>query len=179
MISRSRRPTGGLGDVRNRCAGGELQRLGLGDVLDEHGVGRFSHRPDHLFVPGMADQDDRVAVGGVPARLDVNLGHERAGRVDHVVAARVGGGADGGRDTVRREDDQSPPAAPLPPTRRRPHRASSSRTTWDVVHDLLADVDGWPVVLERQLDRLDRAFDSRRSSRGVRREARVRPSRGS
>ena len=33
---------------------------------DEHrGVGRFSHRPDHLLVPGMADQDDRVAVGGV------------------------------------------------------------------------------------------------------------------
>ncbi len=59
--------------------------------------------------PCVADQHDRVAVGGELARLDVDLGHQRAGGVDRVQIAgwrafscTVGGDAVGG------EDDQLP-----------------------------------------------------------------------
>ena len=50
----------------------ELERLDVGDRFDEDDrVGRLAHRADHLFVAGVADQDDRVALRrrtGAPAR---------------------------------------------------------------------------------------------------------------
>jgi len=41
------------------------------------------HRADHLGMAGMADQDQRAARLGVAAALDMDLGDERAGRVEH------------------------------------------------------------------------------------------------
>ena len=77
----------------------------------------------------MPDQDDRVPLVGVAARLHVHLRYQRAGRVDHVVleAGRIR--VDGRRDAVRREHDRSGGnlGLLLDEDRASPSR---SRTTW-------------------------------------------------
>ena len=50
---------------------------------------RLAHRPLDLLVAVMTDQHDRVAVGGEPLRLDMNLRDERAGRIDRSAAPRA------------------------------------------------------------------------------------------
>ena len=144
----------------SRASAGQVERLRLGDVLDEHGrLGRLAHRPDDLLVAGMADQDDRVAVGCVPPGLHVHLRHERAGRVDHVVAELGGGRVHGRRDAVRRVDDRRAlRRLRLGVDEDRAARLEIADDV-DVVDDLLAHVDRRAVVVERQLDRLDGALD--------------------
>ena len=157
LVDRERR----LGDVREPGVGRELERLGLGDVLHEdRRVRRLAHRADDLLVPGVADQEHGVAVGRVALRLDMDLRHERAGRVDHVVAEGRGVRVHRRGDAVRRVDDRRA-------TRRVTLVVDEDRAAGlevahhvEVVDDLLADVDRRAVVLERPLDRLDGALDS-------------------
>ena len=74
---------GRLGDVRELGARRKLELGYLVLRLDQDDrVGNLAHRPDDLLVPGMADEDDGVAVGRVAAGLHVHLRHEGAGRVD-------------------------------------------------------------------------------------------------
>ena len=73
--------------------------------LDEHDrAGDLAHRALDLLVAGVADEHDRVAVGGELDRLAVDLRDQRAGRVDRPQAARLGIGVDGGRHAVGGED---------------------------------------------------------------------------
>ena len=93
--------------------------------------------------------------------LDVHLGDQRAGRVEHAQAARVGLRAHRLRHAVRGEDDGA-----------RPRGTSSSSSTntapfalqvvddEPVVHDLVAHVDRRAVLRERLLDDRDRAVDA-------------------
>ena len=68
---------------------GDLEGVDVLDRLDQHDrVGRLAGRPLDLLVAGVADQDDRVALLGELARLDVDLGDERAGGVDRPQVAR-------------------------------------------------------------------------------------------
>ena len=110
----------------------------------------------------VADQDDRVAVLGELARLDVDLGHQRAGRVDRAQARawRRSRERSGRRRGRRRRPSR--PRAPRSPARRRSRRASRARCD-DVlvVDDLLAHVDRRAVQVERVLDRLHGAIDAR------------------
>ena len=140
----------------------DLERVDVGLALDEHDRGRgLAHRPLDLLVAGVADEHDRVAVGGELDRLAVDLGHERAGGVDRPQPARLGVGVDGRRDAVGGEHR---------------HRALGDRVAELVdedrpargevldhvlvVDDLLAHVDRRPVEVERALDRLDGAVDA-------------------
>ena len=150
-----------LRDVGEPRVGGQVERLRLRDVLHEHGrLGRLAHRADDLLVAGVADQDDRVAVRGVAPRLHVHLRHERAGRVDHVVAALGRRGVHGRRDAVRGVDDRrAGRRLRLGLDEDRAARLEVADDV-DVVDDLLAHVDRRAVVLERELDRLDRALDA-------------------
>ena len=143
-----------------RVSAGRSSASASADVLHEdRRLGRLAHRPDDLLVALVADQDHRVPVVGVAARLHVHLRDERAGRVDHVVPQRGGVRVHGRGDAVRRVDDR----------RARRHlgllvdedRAARLEVAddVDVVDDLLADVDRRAVVLERLLDRLDGALD--------------------
>jgi hypothetical protein len=76
---------GRLGDVRQLGAGRNGQCFGVLDRLDEHGrLGRLAHRPDDLLVALVSDQDNCVAGGGVPPRLNMDLRDERTRRVDRV-----------------------------------------------------------------------------------------------
>src|SRR5262245_51420926 len=108
----------------------------------------------------MTDEEDRVAVGRIPARLDVHLAHERAGGVDRVQSARLRVRVDGRRDPVRGQDDRLALG----------HLAlvlDEDRTTsLEVANDvcvvdyLLADVDGRPVQVEQSLDGVHCPFDA-------------------
>ena len=74
------------------------------DVFDEpNRVGRDGNRADRFVVPRVADIENRVSLAGPHLRFVVDLGDERAHRVDHVAAvgARgvddLGWGAVGGK----------------------------------------------------------------------------------
>ena len=155
LVDRERR----LRDVRELLVRRPLEALDVLDRLDEHDrVGRLAHRPDDLLVSGVADEDDRVALGRVPPSLYVHLRHERARRVDRVQPARRRALEDGRRDAVRREDDRrSLGRLDLVLDE---DRAASLEVAHDVrvVDDLVTNVNGRAVVLERKLDGLDRAF---------------------
>ena len=110
---------------------------------------------------GVADEDDRVALGGELDRLAVDLGHERARRVDRAQAAQLGLGVDRGRDAVGGEHGHGA-LGDLVAELVDEHRSALRELLDDVlvVDDLLAHVDGRAVQLERALDRLDRAVDA-------------------
>ena len=119
-----------LRDVGESASDG-AERLRLGDVLDEHGrLRRFAHRPDDLLVAGVADQDDRVAVGGVAARLHVDLRHER--RVASITLCPSWADAAFRRqcDAVGEVDDRRPRRASSSESTKIAPRSSRSRTTW-------------------------------------------------
>ncbi len=126
----------------SRCSGPGSSRSG---------PGRWCRRPPR-------DRRGRSArssaVVGEPPRLQMHLRNERAGRVQTVSprlrrwrtpAARPRG------PTGRRRR----PRAPRSPPRRRSRPGLEVADHVGVVHDLLADVDGPAVGLERALDRLD------------------------
>ena len=138
-----------------------LQRIDLVGRLDEDdAVGRLPGGPFDLLVALVADHHDRVAVGGEAARLDMDLGDERAGGVDRPQVSRRCVLVDRRGDAVGGEDDDLPLG----------HLAlllDEDRAALGelldhvlVVDDLLADVDRRAVQLQRPLDRLHRAIDA-------------------
>ena len=141
----------------------DLERVDVGLGLDEHDVlGRLPHRALDLLVAVVADEHDRVAVGGELLRLDVDLRHERARRVDRRQAALGRLRVHRRRHAVRGEDGR----------RALGHgvvdlvdedRAALAQLLDDVlvVDDLLAHVDRRAVELERALDGLHGAVDAR------------------
>src|SRR3954451_16037436 len=151
-----------LGDVRDALGIADLERVDVRLGLDEDDVlGRLAHRALDLLVARVADEDDRVALGGELLGLHVHLGHERAGGVEREEVARRGLGVDGGGDAVGGEDrgralgdrvvellDEDRPALAQPG-----HDVL-------VVDDLLAHVDRRAVELERALDGLHGAVDA-------------------
>ena len=71
-------------------------------------VGRDGHRADRLLVALVADVDDPVALAGAHLDLVVDLGDQRAHRVDHEAAPALGGGDHLGCRAVGREHDRAP-----------------------------------------------------------------------
>ncbi len=140
----------------------DLERVDVVLGLDQHDrAGDLAHRPLDLLVAGMADEHDRVAVGRELDGLAVDLGDERARRVDRAQPARPGLGMDRRRHAVGGEDrdralgdlvaelvDEDRPAL------------GQLLDHVLVVDDLLAHVDGRAVELERALDGLDGAIDA-------------------
>src|SRR5579864_3603991 len=137
------------------------QRARLLRRLDDDGRPRtLAERPDHLDVIRVSDERDEMSAVGVGARLGVHLVHERARRVDDLQAARLGVRLHRRRDAVRGENaDLAFGNLGLVLDE---HRTELLEAPHDVlvVHDLVADVHGWPVLLEQALDDLDRAVDA-------------------
>ncbi len=151
---------GRLGDEGDPVGIGHLEALDLVDGLDEDDVRRrLAGGPFDLLVALVADQDDRVAVGGEAPGLDVDLGHQRAGGVDRAQPAGGGIVVDRRGDAVGGEDDHLAlrDLGLLLDEDRAPRGELLDHVL--VVDDLLADVDRRPVQLERALDRLDGAVD--------------------
>ena len=141
----------------------DLERVDVGLGLDEHDVlGRLAHRALDLLVAGVADEDDRVALGGELLRLHVDLGDERAGGVEREEVALLGVGVDGRGDAVGGEDGGRALGDRVVELLDE-DRAALAQLGHDVlvVDDLLAHVDRRAVELERALDGLDGAIDAR------------------
>ncbi len=152
---------GRLRDVGEALRVGDLECIDVLLALHEHDVvGRLAHRALDLLVALVADHHDRVVLGGELLRLDVDLGDQRTGRVDHVELARGGVLVHARRDAMGREDgrralghlalglDEDRPAL------------TQLRDDVLVVHDLLAHVHGRAVELQRALDGLHSAIDT-------------------
>ncbi len=157
LVHRQRR----LRDERDALGVRDLEAVDLGDGADQlDRLGRLAHRADHLLVPLVADQDDRVPVRGVALGLGVHLGDQRAGRVDHLELALAGVGVHLGGDAVCGEDDDR--ALGHLGLAVHEHRAAIGQVAHDVavVDDLLADVDRRAEVVERPLDRVHGAIDA-------------------
>ena len=115
----------------------------------------------------MADHHDLAPRLAHLRHLDVHLGDQRTGRVEHLEPARLGVGAHRLRHAVRGEDDGA--------SRRDlvelldEHRALLAQVVDDelVVHDLVAHVDRRAVALERLLDDGDRAIDAGAEAAGI------------
>ncbi len=123
-------------------------------------LGRLAGRPFDLLVAVVADHHDRVALGGEAAGGDVDLGDQRAGRVDRPQAAGGGVLVDRRGDAVGGEDDDLA-------LRHLGLLLDEDRAALGelldhvlVVDDLLAHVDRGAVQLERALDRLHGAVDA-------------------
>ena len=133
----------------------------VGAADEGRALGRVPHRALDLFVAGVADEQDLEVVLGEADGLAVHLGDERAGRVDRVEVAVGGALHDGRRDAVRAEDDVRALGHLVDLVDEDGALLLERRDDVDVVHDLLAHVDGRAVVLERLLDGDDRTVDSR------------------
>ena len=124
-------------------------------------VRRLPHRPLDLLVAAMADEHDRVALGRELLRLDMDLRHQRARRVDRRQAALGRLRVHRRRHPVRGEDGRRA---------RRDRvvdlvdedRAALTQLLDDmlVVDDLLAHIDRRAVQLERALDGLHGTVDA-------------------
>ena len=102
LVDRERR----LGDEGDLLGIVDLELVDLVGGLDEDdAVRRLAGRPLDLLVALVADQDDRVALVGELARLDVDLGDQRAGRVDRPQPALGGVVVHRRGDAVGGEDD--------------------------------------------------------------------------
>ena len=170
----------GLRDVREPPPVGQLDRLGVGDRLDEDDrVRRLAHRAHDLLVARVADEDDRVARIGVAAGLGVHLRHERAGRVDRRQPPRVRGrAAPPARPRERRRRPSRPPARPRRESTKIGAELLELAHDVRVVDDLLADVDGRAVELEAHARPCRRPARPRRNSRGATPEEPASPKRG-
>ena len=157
LVDRERR----LGDEGDVVGIGELERVDVGDRLDQDDVlGRLAGGPLDLLVTLVADEHDRVPLLGELARLDVHLGHQRAGGVDRAQVALLGVRVHARGDPVGGEDDQ---LALRHLGLLLDEDRAALRQLLDhvlVVDDLLAHVDGWPVHVERVLDRLHGPVDT-------------------
>ena len=148
--------------MKATCSGSGTSSVATSSTVcdEDDAVRRLAGRPFDLLVALVADHHDRVALGGEAAGRDVDLGHQRAGGVDRAQVA--GGGVVVHRrgDAVGGEDDHLA-------LRHLGLLLDEDRAALGelldhvlVVDDLLADVDGGAVELERALDRLHGAVDA-------------------
>ena len=155
VVERERR----LRDHRDRPVGRKRACL-LGRLDDDRRLRALAERADHLDVVRVTDERDEMAAVGVRARLGVHLVHERARRVDDLQPARLGVRLHRRCDAVRGEDaDLALGNLGLVLDEDRAELLEAAHDVL-VVHDLVADVHGRPVLLEQALDDLDGAVDA-------------------
>jgi len=147
------------GEVRG-VGGGEA--LGILDRLDQrHRAFRdLAERADHLGMPGMADEHDVPPLRDQPLGLAVHLGYQRTGRIEIFETTRLRVERYRFGNAVRREHDRrivGHLAQILDE-----HRALRLERVDDelVVDDLVTDIDGCAMLLDRQLDDADRTVDA-------------------
>ncbi len=117
------------------------------------------HRAVDLGMAGMADQDDLAALIGVALALDMDLGDERAGRVDHRQPALGGPLLDRAGDAVGAEDRDAARRDLVDLVDEMRSFGAQPLDDVAVVDDFVADIDRRAIFLERALDDLDRPFD--------------------
>ena len=151
-----------LGDEGHSIRIGHIELVDVVLGLDEHDVlGRLAHGALDLLVAGVADQDDRVAVGREALGLDVDLGHQWTGGVDRLERTIPGIGVHARSDAVSGEDDGGALGDVLLGVHEHGAALAQLLDHGLVVDDLLTDVHRRAVELERPLDGLDGPVDAR------------------
>ena len=135
-------------------------------------LGRLAGGALDLLVALVPDQQDVVVVRGEALGLVVDLGHQRAGRVDRLQAALGGLVVHHRGDAVGGEHDRLALGHLVELLDEDRAAGLEVRDHVLVVHDLLAHVDRRAVEVERLLDRDHGAVDARRSSHAARPAAR-------
>ncbi len=127
----------------------------------------LAHRADHFVVAGVADQDDVIALAGELDRLEMDLCHQRASRVDRLQMAGTGVGPDGRRDAVSAVQEQRP-FGDLRNVLDEGHAlAGEALDHVPVMDDLVVDVDVRPEHLDRLVEAIDGHIDARAKSAGT------------
>ena len=161
QVARFVQAEGGLGEVSHARRVRKLQPV---DILQGFhqvaAVRHFAQRADHLIVVLVPDEHDAVAVAREPHRLQVHLGDQRAGGVDHIQPPLLGLPSHRWRHAVRAEDGPRPlghfvqlldeDGAGLPQFI---HNVL-------VVHDFLAHIDRRPVQIQSDLHHVDSPDDA-------------------
>ena len=123
-------------------------------------IGRLARRAFDLFVTLVADKQNLEVIAREPLRLAVNLRDERAGRVDGLQAALSGRIDNGRRHSMSTEDDMRALGHLIDFLDEHCALRLELAHDVDVVHDLLAHVDGGTVSFERLLDGDHRTIDA-------------------
>ncbi|MGY4341076.1 hypothetical protein ACVWW3_005982 [Bradyrhizobium sp. LM2.9] len=133
---------------------GVLGGLDQGDGAD----GELAERTDHLRVMGMADQEDFAAALEMDRGLAVHLGHQRAGRIQRKQIARRGVGRNRFRHAMGREHHRRSGVFRDLGKLLDEDRALLLQPVDDVfiVHNLVANIDGGAVFIERPFHGVDR-----------------------
>ncbi len=145
----------------------DVEALDVRDRLDEmHAAVALAHRALDLGVAGVADHHDLAPLLAHLRDLDVDLRHQRTGRVEHGEPPRHGVGLHGLRHAVRREHDGR--AARHLVELVDEHRALPLQVLDDgpVVDDLVAHVDRRPMQRRAPARRSRSRGRRRRRSRG-------------
>ena len=150
-----------LREVGHLAFVGHFERGHVFGRLDQDDrLGRLAHRADHFVVPFVADEQDRVAGLGVLDRLQVDLGHERAGGVDRPQVPLAGHAADFRRNAVGGEQQRRPARHVGQVVDKRHAAAAEMLDHVLVVDDLVIDVDRRRERRQGQVERLDRHVDA-------------------
>src|SRR5699024_9818574 len=130
-------------------------------------VGGLTAGALHLLVADVADEDDVPVLGGKTLGLLVDLGDERAGRVDRLELTLLGLLVYSGGDAVRGEDDDGSLGDLIGFFHE--DRASLLQRAHHVgvVHDLFANVDRGAVLFQGLFDGDDRSVDTGAVASGV------------
>ncbi len=118
-------------------------------------------RAFHLFVVAVSNQHQRVTLLGELDGFDVDLGHQRAGRIDHLEAALLGALPDRRGDTVRGVDHARPLGHLVQFVDEDCALLGQVGDDVAVVDDLLANVDRCAKGLEGDPDDIDGPDDTR------------------
>src|SRR6266705_1906019 len=147
---------GGLREIGDLVGVGDFDGGGLPLVADEvDGAWGLAHRPDDLFVAFVTDKYDVIALASELAGLLVDLGHQRAGGVDDLEITRPGLLVDLRGDAVGREDHGRARRDLVQLVHEDGALGLEPAHDVQVVHDLLAHVDGGAIGLEGDLDDVD------------------------
>ena len=111
-------------------------------------------------VAGMADQDQSAAARDVPLALDVHLGNQRAGRVEHRQAARLGLIDDRLCDAMGTENRHRAVRDFVQLLDEHRALALERLDHMTVVDDLVTHVDRRAELLERPIDDVDCPHDA-------------------
>ena len=154
--------------VRERCIERQIELRDIGLALHEqNGAGNLTDRAFHFRVTGMADQDQRAARRDVLAALHMNLRDERAGGVEHVEVAFLGGAFYGLGHAVGAENRHGAFwhfVELFHETRALVAQVFDHVT---VVDDLMAHVDGRAVFLQCAINDFDSADNPRTKAAGL------------
>src|SRR5512146_2625554 len=131
-------------------------------------VRNLAQRPDHFRVTGMADQNEIVSLGIVAVDFVVHFNDQGAGRIDHVQTTPIGLLPYRLGDPVGAEDDDGTLGHFTELFHE--YRTLVAQRVDDVtaMDDFVADINRGPVLLERQIDDVDRAVDPGAESTWVR-----------